>query len=351
MLHEQMILLIDQFYYHTRGTREKPKQTYSPRKRGPMQTAKVMVTYSWDSSDHQEQVISFTQFLRENGFDCDIDVKLVQSQTSIDLIKMMHWAIANYSKIIIVLSKGYKEKAENFLGGVGIEYRLILNDIEKNQNKYILVTLQPMNSGIIPIGFANRDIVDMMKPGSVDKLFRKLMNQSEYTFSEVGQKKPVILSKTVAAYRPVADGSPIEIVRICCGRNLSQTQNGRIKQLRAPCYVEIKNTGHYSLADIQLEVTMPKLILEDFDNHTLIDNEVLLSFEFKKAYPGQPLRSKEFVLVFADYNLHLINAHVTVKVYTDVGISEREFIVKDFVLVYNRDQNCPPVMLSEDLFG
>jgi hypothetical protein len=310
----------------------------------------VMVTYSWDGNEHQQTVIAFIQFLREKGFESDIDVKLAQSQTSIDFTEMIHRSLAEYSKIIIILSKGYKLKAENFIGGVGQEYRIILSDIERNPTKYILVSFEALSNDIIPIGFDNRDVVDMTRSGSLDKLFRKLMNLEEYTFSKVGKEKPVIPSKMVAPYRPVNEGSPIEIVKICCGRTLSQTQFHQMKRLIVPCHVEIRNTGQHTLTDIQLEIIMPTLLLEGCSNHTVIGNEVILNFEFKKAFSGQPLRSKEFTMVFTNFNVQLINTPVTVKVYTDEGTSERKFIVKDFVIVYDLDQSRPPVTLSEDLF-
>ena len=37
-----------------------------------------------------------------------------------------------------------KDKAENFKGGVGNEYNLILKDIETQKNKYILVSFEPI---------------------------------------------------------------------------------------------------------------------------------------------------------------------------------------------------------------
>ena len=79
----------------------------------------------------KEKVISFVEFLRNNGFEADMDIKLMQEETAIDFNRLMHKGILKYDKVLIVLSDNYKTKAEAFEGGVGKEYRFIINDIEK----------------------------------------------------------------------------------------------------------------------------------------------------------------------------------------------------------------------------
>ena len=66
---------------------------------------------------------------------------------------MMHKAMTDYYKVIIVLSKGYKEKADNFKSGVGQEYQLIINDIIENTTKYILVSFEGIPNDIKPLNF------------------------------------------------------------------------------------------------------------------------------------------------------------------------------------------------------
>jgi len=126
-----------------------------------MSIKEVFVTYSWDNDEHCERIVSFTNFLRQSGFNAEIDRMLIQEESAIDFKKMMHKAMTDYKKVIVVLSKGYKEKAEAFRGGVGNEYTLILNDIEANKNKYILVSLDGINDDIAPLFFKGREILDL----------------------------------------------------------------------------------------------------------------------------------------------------------------------------------------------
>src|SRR5450432_643286 len=96
---------------------------------------RVIVTYSWDSEDHKEKVIQYVNHLREKGFHAEVDRMLSQNQSAIDFKKMMHQAMTDYPKVIIVLSRGYKERADEFKGGVGTEFALVLADIDYNLNK------------------------------------------------------------------------------------------------------------------------------------------------------------------------------------------------------------------------
>ncbi|WP_431199577.1 SEFIR domain-containing protein [Mucilaginibacter sp. P19] len=78
----------------------------------------VFVTYSWDSQEHNEKVISFTDFLRDEGFNAEMDIMHSQAQSALDFTKMMHQIMTDYKKVIVVLSKGYKQKAEAFKGAL-----------------------------------------------------------------------------------------------------------------------------------------------------------------------------------------------------------------------------------------
>lgn len=164
--------------------------------------AEVFISYSWDSKEHENNVGAFTNFLRKNGFDAQIDKKISQQETAPNFITMMHKAMAQHQKIIVVLSAGYKEKAEAFTGGVGEEYQILINDISQNPRKYILVSFEGRSSDIIPIGLKGRDIIDLSMPDETDKLFNKLMDQDEYIFSDVAPQKPVLKQKKFGEFKP-----------------------------------------------------------------------------------------------------------------------------------------------------
>lgn len=64
---------------------------------------------------------------------------------------------------------------------MGREYRIILSEIDKMPNKYILVSFKGRDSKIIPNSLNDRDIVDVGNEG-FDRLYRKLNGQPEYLF-------------------------------------------------------------------------------------------------------------------------------------------------------------------------
>lgn len=166
----------------------------------------VFVSYCWESEEYKEKVISFINFLREKGFAADMDIKFIQEEASVDFNRLMHKGIIKYDKVIVLLSENYKRKAEEFEGGVGKEYRFIINDIEKNANKYILASFFKLTKEIIkniaPIEFSGREIVDLPKDETegFEKLFGKLTESEKYVFSDVASETPIIEQKKIEKF-------------------------------------------------------------------------------------------------------------------------------------------------------
>lgn len=158
----------------------------------------IFISYSWDNQDHEDHVFSFADELRKNGFPVDIDKTISQRQTSTNFNQMMHEAFMQSDQIIVVLSKGYKIKADSFSGGVGTEYRLILDEIDRYPRKYILVSFHGRDDSIIPTGLRGRDIVDLSL--SLDPLYRKLSGQHEYELSPTSKSKPVLPKREIATF-------------------------------------------------------------------------------------------------------------------------------------------------------
>jgi len=166
----------------------------------------VFVSYSWDGNDYKDKIISFVEFLRNNGFEADMDIKLMQDETAIDFNRLMHKGILNYDKVLVVLSPNYKTKAEAFEGGVGKEYRFISSDIDKNPKKYVFTSFEPITNGVIdtivPIEFKGREIVDLHKDESnnFEALFAKLTDTKVYKFSDIAKNTPLVESKRIMPF-------------------------------------------------------------------------------------------------------------------------------------------------------
>lgn len=172
-------------------------------------TSIIAISYSQDSDTHIENVISFTNFLRTNGYNCCMDQLLKQENSSIDFNEMMLKMIPEALKVVIVLTPMYKRKADNFEGGVGKEYRIINEDILHNNQKYILVSFSSLSETpvetILPHGLKGREIIDLVSDAANDYklLFSKLSNSPIYNFVPVSSKKTVNQTITLDKFNPL----------------------------------------------------------------------------------------------------------------------------------------------------
>lgn len=169
------------------------------------------MSYSWDNDNHKEKVLSFAEFLRKSGFNITLDEIEMQQETSGQFKEMMLKNLHESNKVIIVLSEGYKDKADNFTGGVGFEYKYIIEDIDKIKSKYILVSFCRLNNEVIekitPSAFKGREIVDLDVGinDNYNKLFSKLTDTPLIELSPVADTKPVIKQKSIPLFESLSN--------------------------------------------------------------------------------------------------------------------------------------------------
>ncbi|GHV27986.1 hypothetical protein FACS18948_6300 [Clostridia bacterium] len=148
----------------------------------------VFISYAYDNEEHANKVIAFNQKLRVLGFDSYIDKSLELWHRNID---EMMTAGLKMDKIIIVLSPEYKKRADNQMGGVWKEFKMISDDLELHENKYIFVSFDAftteLKSKVSPRRIGNSWVVDLDKDKNNDfgKLRSYLTEKEEYKFREV----------------------------------------------------------------------------------------------------------------------------------------------------------------------
>jgi SEFIR domain len=171
----------------------------------------VFVTYSWGDKAHEDQVLAFTNELRENGFNAEMDKLISQRQTATDFDKMMHKIMTDYKKVIIVLSEGYKQKAENFSKSVGKEYSYIIKTIDDEENKFVFVCFRTLSNDIVPHAIKGREVIDFSidKGDAFNNLFAKLKDENLIDFSEVAKEKPVIVKKSIPTFSIIPEEESI----------------------------------------------------------------------------------------------------------------------------------------------
>lgn len=124
----------------TSSKRLNEKGADSHEKREP---PKVFISYSHDSEEHRENVRLLAEKLHKERVDCSIDLYVAHKLTN-DWLRWMEREIEEAKFVLIVCTQKYKERADNYIGGVGWEVRIIRGEeyTDHNPNKFITVTFR-----------------------------------------------------------------------------------------------------------------------------------------------------------------------------------------------------------------
>lgn len=165
----------------------------------------IFVSHAWENGKPDTRVLQFVNFLRDNGYEAECDVFYQQQKTAIHFPEMMANALRKSEQTIIVLSENYKFKADDFQGGVGTEYRYIIDDFSHNENRYILVSFNGRDPLIIPDFLKGRDIVDLAEDEKNEYrgLFSKLAGTPKIEFSPVSEKRTVPSPQKIDSFQSV----------------------------------------------------------------------------------------------------------------------------------------------------
>lgn len=169
------------------------------------QPIKVFVSYAWEDDEQNDKIISFVNFLRENGFDASMDRSESQKESAVNFNKMMTGGIQNSDKVIVILSEKYKVKADKFEGGVWQELNIIIEDMKKNPNKYIFVSFgSTEREKLTPTALMGLDILDLKKDqddNEFNLLFSKIKEENIIVFSDVNSKVIEIKKKEIKPFK------------------------------------------------------------------------------------------------------------------------------------------------------
>lgn len=166
-------------------------------------TIRVFVSYTGHDTD-TNTVRAFVDHLRSKGYDAVMDTYLLEEHYS-NLYKMMVSEIQTANKVIIILSPEYTDVLQ---AGVCVEVKTMLEDYEKNKEKYILVTFWDKDElplehieKIQPSIFKGDKIYPLSKSeSSLDRIFSLLAGVPEVQFHEVAPKLYVPKSKKIAPF-------------------------------------------------------------------------------------------------------------------------------------------------------
>lgn len=145
---------------------------------------KIFVSYSWDNEEHKEWVAKLTNDLRSKyGFEATCDT--IRGDGELDT--MIVDGITKSEKIIVVITSDYTYKAENYIGGVGKETRLLYTRFFKDDKSIVPIlkekTKTPAYLDSVPyIDFTVGNYFD-----NLNELVKRLNNETTYKAATVSQ--------------------------------------------------------------------------------------------------------------------------------------------------------------------
>lgn len=154
---------------------------------------KVFFSYSWDNDDHRFWVLKLASDLIKKGIDVLIDEWDLDSYNN-DLHQFMETGIRDSDKVIMICTPNYAKKANERLGGVGIENTIITGEFydKKKSNKFIPI-IRKSNKNLteslpsyLKTKFALNFTDDTQYKTKQEELIRKILNIPRYKKPELG---------------------------------------------------------------------------------------------------------------------------------------------------------------------
>lgn len=295
-------------------------------------TDKVFIMYSWDSEEHNDRVLSLWQTLRRNGFEAAIDKQISQEYTAADFNEMMHKAITDYTKIIIVLSEGYKNKANNFKGGVGNEYRMVIKDFDDHPRKYILVSFDEITDNIFTPFFKGKEVVQISSQNDLKRLFRKLMDETEFEIPEVSSSKPELKPKEIL---PLFSNEGLVMSEIRAKSDAGSRQSGSlyVRHVQAISVI-ITNKGTKTIEGFKLKVEIPSNLTKYDPKAEILNNIRVFSIQNdQKLYSDDSaeIQCGETYIHYKDAE-QAFNSEIKVTVLWDGGKTESTHPIDGFLI-------------------
>ncbi|MFD1173959.1 toll/interleukin-1 receptor domain-containing protein [Oceanobacillus picturae] len=138
----------------------------------------AFISYSWDSVDHQIWVRELVNKLRkDSGVEATYDQFQTQRGTT-HLPKMMVEKVRDSDYTIIVLTKKYAEKANNFEGGVGFENMSLLTLLQGNKDNLIFVKRDSVNfDEVMPFHFQGHYVIDFSNDNEFEDKYEELIHR------------------------------------------------------------------------------------------------------------------------------------------------------------------------------
>lgn len=152
---------------------------------------KIFISYSWKPIFNKEKVIELAERLSSNGVHVIIDIwDLREGQDKNQFMEQMANS-PEIQKVLLICNKDYTEKANNRVGGVGIESLIISNEIynRTDQTKFIPIIFEydEKNKPYVPTFVNSRIFIDLSNDEVFEENYELLMRN---LFDKPVSKRP-----------------------------------------------------------------------------------------------------------------------------------------------------------------
>jgi hypothetical protein len=158
---------------------------------------KVFISYSHDSQEHGDRVLTLSDRLRSDGIDCHIDQYEVSPPEGWQ--RWMVNQIEDADFVLVVCTENYERRfrgREERGKGLGAQWEgaIItqeLYDAENHNTTFIPVFFSPDHSAYIPIVLHGATYYDLNTEEGYEVLYRRLTNQYLIQKPELGKIRPM----------------------------------------------------------------------------------------------------------------------------------------------------------------
>lgn len=133
----------------------------------------VSISYSQDNLDNKRWVSKLAQKLKDEDFKVLIDIFNIHGGE--DINEYMENIIIHSDKVLIIMTQGYKEKADKRFAGAGYEARLIANLIKENQHTRKFIPIKRDKDNCIPNFLKPLVFIDMSDDNLFNEKFEDLL--------------------------------------------------------------------------------------------------------------------------------------------------------------------------------
>ena len=146
---------------------------------------KIFASYSWDSEEHKKWVVKLINDLRSKyGFIATCDTICDESELNAMIVD----GITKSDKIIVVITRDYTYKAENHIGGVWKETKLLYSRYFENDKNIIPILKEKTSLPAYLKAVSYIDFTTGTYEDNLNALVKRLNDNTEYEAASISQQ-------------------------------------------------------------------------------------------------------------------------------------------------------------------